>query len=138
VVLAPADVEDCYYTAIEAARIAKEYSVPVFILSDQSLATRIEAFNEPDLDALMVPTQLDLAPRGSDFKPYPLEGVTRHAPPGVPMTGPYPTVTGLEHDEGGHPTGNPVLHMKMTAKRREKIKQLAATLPRPDVFGDTE
>ena len=42
-------VEDCFYIAIEAARIARKYSTPVFILSDTSLATRIEAFDEPEL-----------------------------------------------------------------------------------------
>ena len=31
------------------ARIARKYSTPVFILSDSSLATRIEAFDEPNL-----------------------------------------------------------------------------------------
>ncbi|MEI2725316.1 MAG: hypothetical protein V9H26_17885 [Verrucomicrobiota bacterium] len=29
VVIAPADVEDCFYTAIEAVNIARKYSVPV-------------------------------------------------------------------------------------------------------------
>src|SRR5581483_1250442 len=42
VVLAPANVEDCFYTAIEAVNIARQYSVPVIILSDQAIATRIE------------------------------------------------------------------------------------------------
>ena len=51
-------------------------------------------------------------------------------------SGKYPTVTGLEHDELGHPTANPGLHMKMTAKRREKLKKLAATLPAPELAGD--
>src|SRR5438105_3324739 len=46
VVLAAATVEDCFYIAIEAARIARKYSTPVFILSDTSLATRIEAFDD--------------------------------------------------------------------------------------------
>jgi len=36
VVLAPKDVEDCFYTAVEACRIAREYSTPVLILSDQA------------------------------------------------------------------------------------------------------
>src|SRR3989442_3891436 len=49
VVLAAATVEDCFYIALEAARIARKYSTPVFILSDSSLATRIEAFDEPNL-----------------------------------------------------------------------------------------
>ena len=46
--LAPASVEDCFYTAIEAVNIARKYNVPVFILSDQAIATRIEAFAKPE------------------------------------------------------------------------------------------
>jgi len=139
VVLAPKDVEDCFYVALEAGRIARQYSTPVIILTDQALATRIEAFNEPDLPTLFVDPKPDLSPRGDDFKPYPLDRITRHAPPGASIaTGKYPTVSGLEHDELGHPTGNSLLHTQMTAKRREKLKTLAASLPPPEVFGDTE
>src|SRR3984885_14086138 len=50
VVIAPANVEDCFYMAIEAVNIARKYSTPVFILTDQGIATRIEAFTEPDLE----------------------------------------------------------------------------------------
>ncbi len=137
VVLAPKTVEDCYYTAIEAAKIAREFSTLVIILTDQALATRIEAFDEPDLPKLMIEAKPDLSPRDASFKPYPLDGMTRHAPPGSVMgSGKYPTVSGLEHDELGHPTANPALHSKMTAKRREKVKAVAATYPAPEVFGD--
>ncbi len=139
VVLAPRDVEDCFYIAIEAARIARAYSTPVIILTDQALSSRIEAFDEPDLPALMVDPKPDLSARPADFKPYPLDRITHHAPPGSRVgSGVYPTVTGLEHDELGHPTGSPQLHTKMTAKRREKFKTLAATLPAAEAFGDTE
>ncbi len=139
VVLAPKNVEECFYVALEAARIARKYSTQVIILTDQALATRIEAFDEPDLAALMVDPTPDLAERPVDFTPYPLERYTRHAPPGARIaTGTYPTVTGLEHDEAGHPTGSPALHRKMTAKRREKLKALGEELPVPDVFGDAE
>ena len=137
VVLAPKTVEDCFYIALEAARIAREFSTPVFILSDASLATRIEAFDEPDLPALMQPTAVDLSPRGPDFKPYPLNAITKHAPPGtlIPEGGKYPVVTGLEHDEFGHPTGSPQLHVDMTAKRRSKLQMLATQIPTPAVYG---
>ena len=139
VVLAPKNVEDCFHIALEAARIAKTYSTPVIILTDMALASRIEAFEEPDLPNLVVTSPPDLSPRGADFKPYPLDRLTRHASPGSPIgTGVYPTVTGLEHDELGHPTGSPALHTKMTAKRREKLKRLAAELPLPEVHGDAE
>lgn len=138
VVLAPKNVEDCYYIAIEAARIAREYSTPVIILSDQGLSSRIEAFDEPDLAQLMVDPKPDLAPRGADFKPYPLDRLTRHAPAGSRIeSGKYPTVTGLEHDELGHPTANSALHTKMTLKRREKLKTLGASLPAPEFSGDS-
>ncbi|HYJ06841.1 MAG TPA: 2-oxoacid:acceptor oxidoreductase subunit alpha [Chthoniobacterales bacterium] len=139
VVLAAATVEDCFYIAIEAARIARKYSTPVFILSDTSLATRIEAFDEPHLKDIMLDPKPDLSPRAAGFKPYAVDQITQHVPPGSRMIdGKYPLVTGLEHDEMGHPTGSPKLHMAMTAKRRNKLRQLAEELPPPEVFGDQE
>jgi 2-oxoglutarate/2-oxoacid ferredoxin oxidoreductase subunit alpha len=137
VVLAPRNVEDCFYIAIEATRIAREYSTPVIILTDFALASRIECFDEPDLPKLMVSPKPDLSDRSADFKPYPLDRITRHAPPGSRIaSGKYPTATGLEHDEMGHPTGSSKLHTQMTAKRREKIKALGAALPKPEHTGD--
>jgi 2-oxoglutarate ferredoxin oxidoreductase subunit alpha len=136
VVLATSTVEDCFYIALEAGRIARKYSTPVIILSDSSLATRIEAFEEPDLESLMQEPKPDLTPR-EGFKPYALDHVTSHAAPGTPMRdGKYPVVTGLEHDEMGHPTGSPKLHTAMTAKRRRKLQLLAEEIPLPDVHGD--
>lgn len=139
VVLAPQDVEDCFYIALEAGRIARKYSVPVIILSDQAISSRIEAFAEPNLDEFMVEPELDIAPRDESFKPYPLDGLTKHAPPGTPLSGGiYPVVTGLEHDEWGHPTANPELHQKMTARRRNKLIALAEEIAEPEIYGDAE
>src|SRR5437763_8333244 len=90
VVLAAQTVEDCFYTALEAAKIARKYSTPVFILSDTSLATRIEAFDEPDLANLIVDPKPDFTPRDT-FKPYPLEAITQHVAPGTRIRdGKYP------------------------------------------------
>jgi len=49
-----------------------------------------------------------------------------------------PIATGLEHDEFGHPTGSPKLHMQMTAKRRKKLQVLGSRLPTPKVYGPPE
>ncbi|MBX3732528.1 MAG: 2-oxoacid:acceptor oxidoreductase subunit alpha [Verrucomicrobiae bacterium] len=141
VVIAPSSVEDCFYTAIEAVNIARKYSTPVIILSDQGIATRIEAFVEPDLKSVCQDLTPDLTPV-ADHKPYDLsapDGITRHLAPGTRVaSGKYPVVTGLEHDELGHPTGSPKLHMTMTAKRRNKLKRLAADLPIPVTYGPNE
>jgi 2-oxoglutarate ferredoxin oxidoreductase subunit alpha len=141
VVIAPADVEDCFYTAIEAVNIARKYNVPVFILSDQAIATRIEAFQEPDFEKVCQDISPDFTPV-PDHKAYDLstpDGVTPRVVPGTRiMSGKYPIATGLEHDEWGHPTGSPKLHMQMTAKRRKKLQALGATLPTPKVYGPPE
>jgi 2-oxoglutarate ferredoxin oxidoreductase subunit alpha len=141
VVLAPTNVEDCFYTAIEAVNIARKYSVPVFILSDQAVATRIEAFPEPNLEKVCQDITPDFTPV-ADYKPYDLsapEGFVRRVVPGTRiLSGKYPIATGLEHDELGHPSGSPKMHTAMTAKRRKKIQSIAATLPTPKVYGPNE
>jgi 2-oxoglutarate/2-oxoacid ferredoxin oxidoreductase subunit alpha len=141
VVLAPANVEDCFYMAIEAVQLASKFSVPVFILTDQAIASRIEAFEEPDLAAVCRDLTPDLSPR-PDFKPYDLSaplGEARHAPPGTRiLSGRYPVVTGLEHDEMGHPSASPRLHTAMTARRRNKLRALAAEIPAPEIYGPAD
>src|SRR5580658_7588442 len=141
VVIAPANVEDCFYTAIEAVNIARKYSVPVIILTDQGIATRIEAFPEPKLEKACQDISPNLTPV-AEHKPYDLSaanGITTHLPPGTRInSGKYPIVTGLEHDELGHPTGSPKLHMQMMAKRRKKLQALGATLPLPKIYGPPE
>ena len=138
VVLAASDVEDCFYTAMEAVDIARRYSVPVMLLSDQAIATRIEAFEEPKLKEICQDISPDLTPVPT-HKPYDLEsetGASHHRPPGTRIEdGRYPVATGLEHDEWGHPTSSPDLHDAMTKKRRNKIDFLSKELPVPEVYG---
>jgi 2-oxoglutarate ferredoxin oxidoreductase subunit alpha len=141
VVIAPCSVEDCFYTAIEAVNIARKYSTPVFLLTDQGIATRIEAFPMPDLEKVCQDISPDFTPV-ADHKPYDLaapDGITRHVAPGTYIaSGTYPVVTGLEHDELGHPTGSGKLHTIMNAKRRNKLRKLGEELPVPQVFGASE
>jgi 2-oxoglutarate ferredoxin oxidoreductase subunit alpha len=141
VVLAPADVEDCFYSAIEAVNIARQYNVPVFLLSDQAIATRIEAFSQPDLAKVCQDIAPDLSPV-QEYKPYDLataDGTSKRLVPGTPiLNGRYPVASGLEHDEYGHPSASPKMHMIMNAKRRKKLQALAEKLPVPTVYGPPE
>jgi 2-oxoglutarate ferredoxin oxidoreductase subunit alpha len=141
VVLAPANVEDCFYSAMEAVSIAKEYNVPVVLLTDQAIATRIEAFDEPNLKELCKDLTPDLTPV-EEHKAYSLDdesGISPRIAPGTQIkSGKYPVITGLEHDELGHPTGSSQLHQEMTNKRRNKLKTLANNIPSPQVYGGDE
>jgi len=55
-----------------------------------------------DLKSLMVDPTPDLSPR-RQLQAYPLDGITRHAPPGTRMLGAGTPSSRLEHDEMGHP-----------------------------------
>ena len=78
IVLAPKDVEDCFYIALEAGRLARKYSCPVIILSDQAISSRIEAFTEPDLDKYWIEPGLDLSERDPIVQAL---SAGRHDPP---------------------------------------------------------
>ncbi|HVM59724.1 MAG TPA: 2-oxoacid:acceptor oxidoreductase subunit alpha [Verrucomicrobiae bacterium] len=141
IVLAPSSVEDCFYVTLEAAKLAREYSCPVIVLTDQALATRFETWEMPDIAKLAQDLTPDFTARGPNYKPYEntADGIAHHAPPGtVMLDGKYPVVTGLEHDEAGHPASRPSNHVMMTAKRRRKLQVLASRLPKAETYGPPE
>ncbi len=124
VVLAPADVEDCFHTMVDAFNIAEEYQIPVVVLSDQNIAQRRETLSMLTLDhevkERLRPTEDELV----DYRRY------KETPNGVsPMTWPgiqggeYQT-NGLEHDEYGHPTSMHIIHEKMNDKRYRKLRPI--------------
>jgi 2-oxoglutarate ferredoxin oxidoreductase subunit alpha len=141
IVLAPSSVEDCFYITLEAAKLAREYSCPAIVLTDQALATRFETWEMPDIAKLAQDLTPNFGPRGPNYKPYEntADGIAHHAPPGTPMLdGKYPVVTGLEHDEVGHPASRPANHVMMVAKRRRKLQVLASRLPKAETYGPPE
>jgi 2-oxoglutarate ferredoxin oxidoreductase subunit alpha len=71
-VIAPANVEDCFYTAIEAVNIARKYSVPVIILSDRHRDPHRGL--RADLEKVCQDISPDLSPV-ADHKPYDLSAL---------------------------------------------------------------
>jgi 2-oxoglutarate ferredoxin oxidoreductase subunit alpha len=113
----------------------------VLILTDQAIATRIEAFSEPDFEKVCQDISPDLS-SVAEHKPYDLsapDAASRHAAPGTRiLSGKYPVITGLEHDEMGHPSASPKMHQQMVAKRRRKLQILGERLPKPVIHGPPE
>ena len=48
VVIAPITVEDCFWSTIDAFNYSERFQVPVILLTDQGLATRMEVIHKPD------------------------------------------------------------------------------------------
>lgn len=126
-VIAALSPADCYYAAIEAARIAVKYMTPVMLLSDSYLSNGAEPLRVPDsLDELPeIKCGFRTEPEG--FFPYLRDPETLARPWAVPGT------PGLEHRIGGlekeDVTGKvsyqPQNHEIMVNARQEKINRVA-------------
>jgi 2-oxoglutarate/2-oxoacid ferredoxin oxidoreductase subunit alpha len=133
-VLSCATPGDCFYAAIEAARVALTYRTPVYLLSDAYLANGAEPWQIPEIAAL-APIDVQFAEaNGEDFKAYERDPETLARPWAIPGT------PGLEHRIGGLEKANitgsisydPDNHDLMTQLRAQKV----AGIDVPDVEVD--
>jgi len=122
VVLAPADVEDCFHATVAAFNIAEEAQVPVIVLSDQFIAQRRETLSMLTLDHEVIGRQVPSAGDLREYKRYKetKSGISPMSWPGM-KGGEYQT-NGLEHDEDGSPSSMFLVHEKMNAKRYRKLR----------------
>ncbi len=134
-VVAAATPGDCFFVAIEAARIALRHMLPVVILSDGYLANGAEPWKIPDMS--QIPRiEKDFHTEAEGFQPY-----ARDEDLGRPWA--VPGTPGLEHRLGGlekeHLTGNvsydPANHQFMTELRAAKVARVAQHIPPTEVFG---
>jgi 2-oxoglutarate ferredoxin oxidoreductase subunit alpha len=137
-IVAPSTPGDCFFAAIEAARIALKYRTPVFLLSDGYLANGAEPWPIPDVDRLpdiSVPFATEpnsVAEDGTDeFLPYLRDPVTLARPWAIPGTpGLTHRIGGLEKaDVTGAVSYDPANHERMTRLRVAKVAGIAADIP---------
>src|ERR671937_653419 len=130
-VLAASTPGDCFYAAIEAARVALTYRTPVYLLSDAYLANGAEPWRIPDV-SLLEPITVEFAQaNGQPFLPYKRDPETLARPWAIPGT------PGLEHRIGGlekaNETGNvsydPENHDRMVRLRAAKVAGIASDIP---------
>ncbi len=141
-IVAPSTPGDCFYAAIEAARIAVKYRTPVFLLSDGYLANGAEPWPIPDVNSLpdiSVPFATELNHTDEDgepqFWPYLRDPVTLARPWAIPGTaGLMHRIGGLEKADGsGDVSYDPVNHERMTKLRVAKVAGIAADIPPVEV-----
>jgi 2-oxoglutarate ferredoxin oxidoreductase subunit alpha len=137
VVLAPATIEDCFYSVITARKIAETFNMVVVVLSDTSLASSQQPFPRPQFSEAWLAPPVDQSEVPAGAKPYdwnPTTGLARRFIPGQP--GGMHTLTGLAHDKLSHVAYDPESNELGIRARSHKLAALQRTLKTPPVFGD--
>ena len=138
VVLSAQSPADCFFMAIEAARIAVKYMTPVILLTDGYLAFGSEPLKIPQLDELPeIPVHFRKEIEG--FHPYSRnENLARPwAIPGTP--GLEHRIGGLEKkDVYGNISYDPENHQIMVDKRKAKIENVKNDIPDLVIEGDQQ
>jgi 2-oxoglutarate ferredoxin oxidoreductase subunit alpha len=127
---------DCFACAIEAARIALKYRMPVVMLTDTYLANGSEPWKIPAVTEI---PDISVEPikHGTHYVPYRRDPVTlarKLAIPGRP--GFEHRIGGLEKTEAGLVSYDAENHEKMCRLRAEKVKRIANDIPPVQVEGD--
>src|SRR5438270_132527 len=141
-IVAPCTPGDCFFAAIEAARIAIKYRTPVFLLSDGYLANGAEPWPIPDVASLPdISVEFATAPNHADedgnpeFWPYLRDSETLARPWAIPGT---PELThrigGLEKADGsGTVSYDAVNHDLMSRLRVATVAGSAKDIPPVEV-----
>ncbi|MFN8110739.1 MAG: 2-oxoacid:acceptor oxidoreductase subunit alpha [Thermoleophilia bacterium] len=138
VVIAPTTVEDCFWATVDAFNYAEQYQVPVIVLTDQGLATRMEVIAKPDVTKVERVSRRTKKDATGEYKRYELTDDSI-SPMGIPgEDGGQYVATGIEHDEVGHPAYTPENHVLMQTKRWAKLAPLANGAARHVVHGDEQ
>ncbi len=133
-VLASRTAGDCFFTAIEAVRLAVKYMTPVILLTDGYLANAAEPWEIPDVDDIPdFKVALRTDPEG--FHPFLRDDKTlarNWAVPGTP--GLMHRIGGIEKSyETGHISYDPDNHHRMTKVRAAKVDGIANDIPEQEV-----
>ncbi|MGH3216356.1 MAG: 2-oxoacid:acceptor oxidoreductase subunit alpha [Trebonia sp.] len=136
-VIAAASPSDCFFAAIEAARIAITYRTPVILLSDGYLGNGQEPWRIPDVSELpdlsasfAFATEAD-RPEQGDFRPFTRDPQTLARPWAIPGTpGLEHRIGGIEKADGsGNISYDPDNHDLMVRTRAAKIEGIANSIP---------
>lgn len=136
VVMAPATIEECFYSIITARRIAETFNMVVVVLTDAGLATSQQPFPRPEFSEAWLAPPIDQSPVPPGAKPYdwdPVTGLARRFIPGQP--GGMHTLTGLAHDRDSHVAYDPTINQESIQARSRKLAAFQKTLKAPPIFG---
>jgi len=142
VVIAPGDVNECFYETFNAFNIAEKYQLPVIIITDKFLAESHATAEPFFLDGLKIDRgQLltdEKVRQMQDYKRYEstVTGVSWRALPSQ-ENGIFKAATD-EHDEYGRISEEPADRIMQVDKRFRKLKVLEAEIDGAKFYGDKD
>jgi 2-oxoglutarate/2-oxoacid ferredoxin oxidoreductase subunit alpha len=144
IVIAPSDIEECFYQTLRAFNLAEKYQCPVIIATDQYLSQSQRTtwpfdLSKASIDRGWLLTDNELNNLDSPFKRY---LITEHgiSPRTIPSQekGIFKT-TGVEHVESGNATENPEARARMMKKRFLKLETFRREdMQPPKTFGNPD
>ncbi|MFQ6055430.1 MAG: 2-oxoacid:acceptor oxidoreductase subunit alpha [Methanosarcinales archaeon] len=139
VLIAPGDVEECFYETINAFNIAEKYQMPVIILIDKYLSESHMTTEFFDVSGI----KIDRGKLLSDEELEKLEKFNRYeitedgiSPRTIPsQKGGISKVNSDEHDEFGFSSDDPEIRIKMMDKRFRKLDGVKKEIKEPKLYG---
>ncbi len=119
-VIAVGTVEEAFFGAIWAFNWAERYQGPVILMTEMSLAERVQNIPKPDLTKIEAENR-KVYQGSNGYNRYEGLELSPMSIPGSP--GAY-VANGSEHDEMGDTTHLPERHIQMTERRFNKLKLL--------------
>ena len=138
-VIAPGDIEECFYKTIEAFNLGEKYQCPVILILDKYLSESHKTAEEFDVSGIKIDRGRLLSneelERIEEFKRYEFTE-TGISPRTIPSQrrGIF-TATGNERDETGYLSEDKTVRTKMMDKRFRKFEQGEKETPEPKLFG---
>ena len=143
VILAPGDVQECFFLAAKAQNLAEKYQVPVIIMSDKNLSESVfstEKFDQSKvkIERGKIASELPQLPPMARWKRYELteDGVSPRAFPGT-QNGNH-VATSYEHDETGFSSESFHMRVRQVKKRAKKLESMMSELELPKLYGPAE
>ncbi|MFW6117619.1 MAG: 2-oxoacid:acceptor oxidoreductase subunit alpha [Thermoproteota archaeon] len=136
VVIAPGDVEECFYKTMEAFNLAEKFQLPVLLVTDKYLVESHESVAPFDQDQVKIDRGLLLTEEEyTGTEPYKRhrfteDGISLRAVPG--SKGAIVRTNADEHDERGYTTEDLELTTQMNNKRFKKMEALTEELKKYD------
>jgi len=143
VVLAPGDVQECFFMTAQALNLAEKYQIPVIVVSDKHLSETIFSTAQFDQSKVKIERgklakKLPPLQAMERWKRYALgrDGVSERVFPGTP-NGNH-VASSYEHDEHGFSTENFVMRTRQVDKRASKVKAILKEMQPPAVYGHAD